>query len=69
VADALVASIALRGVSEGVLADPLEFRAVFSITLIGDVNWTPIRALIQSAKDKWRGILYDEVSGFNASVD
>jgi hypothetical protein len=69
VADGLVATIALQGVEEGALADPLGFRVVFSITLVGDVDWTPIRTLIQAARENWRGVLFDDVSGFDAVVE
>jgi hypothetical protein len=69
VADNVVANIALRGASEGVLADPLGFQAVVTMTLTGDVDWLPIRALILAAKERWNGILFDEVSGFNATIE
>lgn len=69
VGDTTVADMALLAVNEGVIADPLEFRALVSITLVGEVNWEPIRVLIRTARNRWRGLLFDEVSGFRATVD
>jgi len=69
VADDVVASVALQGVEEGALVDPFEFRCVFSVTLVGDVDWTQIRILIRAAREKWRGDLFDEVCGFSATVE
>jgi hypothetical protein len=68
VGDNVVASVALRGLSEGALADPLRFGAALTITLTGEVDWAAIEALIEAAKRNWQAILYDEVSGFKATI-
>jgi hypothetical protein len=68
-ADTFVTSMALRGEKEGVLTEPLEFQAVISITLVGEIDWAPVQMLVRAAMRKWRGILFDEVSGFNASLE
>ena len=51
------------------IEDPAEFRAVITITISGEADWPPIRTVLQTGMQRWKGILFDETSGFNATLD
>ena len=67
-ANPTVFDFAQQAWAEGVAPSPELYNAVVIFTLIDDV-WEPVDLLLRLVIDQWNGLLFDEVSGFRATLN
>lgn len=54
--------------SEGVATLRPGIDLVVTITLTDDPDWDYLRAIVREVESQWKGLLFDEMSGFSASL-
>lgn len=69
VSDQVVSRLVADAHVFGAITHPTDFNVAVSVTLVDDPDWELVRRFVRFLEANWAGVLFDEVSGFGASLD